>query len=649
MQIFRRLLGSKFGGVFAIGFLAIIAFAFIAGDLTGNNVSFGGSSKTEVAKIGDRPLTVAELQSRTQMVFERQRQENPALTIDQFLAQGGLKRVADELISSRALIAYGEKHGMRVSKALIDAEIARNSAFTDATGNFSETVFRQMLAQQRVSEQDLRDDIAAQIIQQQLLQPVGVGTKAPASMVPPYAAMLIEERAGEMFAISAARFAPQTAPTEAQLQDYYKQHGSQFAIPEQRQLRYALVNLARFEPQATPTDAEIADLYKSRQSQFAGRKTRDFSQLILATEALAKDAAAKAKAGQSLQDVAKSLGLAASRVDGVDEKQLATQMNAEIAKAGFAAAQGGIVGPVRSPAGWAVLRVEAQRDVPGKTLAEAREELSAEVRQIKERQLFSEFLNDMDGRLGAGATLTDIAKEHTLTIVETPLIVRNGQSLRDPAFKPDATLQALLEGGFAARQDDDAQIVPVKPDEEAALLTVAEVVPAGPPPFAQVKPAVEAAWKLAQGVGKAREIATQLAAQLGKGAEPGPLLAKLGIADAPRQPLSARRADINQQGGQIPPPLKALFSIRQGGTQMVPLENNQGFVVVRLDKITQNDPTQVPQLMQSTAAGLSNVLGGEYAQQFVTAIQQELGVKRSEAAMAAVEQELRRAYGGSAE
>ncbi|MBU0555942.1 MAG: SurA N-terminal domain-containing protein [Alphaproteobacteria bacterium] len=649
MQIFRRLLGSKFGGVFAIGFLALIAFAFVAGDMSGSNFTFGGSSSTEVAKIGDRALTAAELQSRAQMVFERQRQENPELTIDQFLADGGLTRVADELISARSLIAYGEKHGMRVSKALIDAEIARNSAFTDATGNFSETVFRQMLAQQRIAEQDLRDDIAAQIIQQHILQPVGVGTKAPSSMVPPYAAMLIEERSGEMFAIPAATFAPEAAPSDAQLQAFFKQNASQFAIPEQRQLRYALINLARFEPQAAPTEAEIADLYKSREKQFASRKTRDFSQLILANEAMAKDAAAKARTGQSLQDVAKSLGLAALRVDGVDESQLATQMNADIAKASFAAEKGGIVGPVRSPAGWAILRVEDVRDVPGKTLDQAREELSAEIRQIKERQLFSEFLNDIDGRLGAGATLDDLAKEHNLTVVETPLIVSNGQALRDPAFQPDETVQALLEGGFAAREDDDPQIVQVKPDEEAAILAVGDVVPAGPPPFAEVKPAVETAWKLAQGISKAREVATQLAAELGKGAEPGPLLAKLGIADAPRQSLSARRADINQQGGRIPPPLQALFSIRKGATRMVPLENNQGFVVVRLDEIKQNDPEEVPQLMQSTAAGLSNVLGGEYAQQFLTAIRQELGVTRSDAAMAAVEQELRRAYGGSAE
>lgn len=649
MQIFRRLLGSKFGGVFAIGFLALIAFTFVATDMSGTGVNLGGGSSAQIAKIGNYSLTSAELQSRAQMVFDRERQRNPELTIEQFLADGGLARITDELISSKAMIAFGEKHGIRVSKALIDAQIASNTSFTDATGNFSETVFRQVLAQQRIPEQELRDDIAAQIIRQQLLQPVGVGAKAPAGMVPPYAAMLIEERTGEMFAVPSATFAPTAPATDAQLQAYFKDNASQYSIPEQRRLRYALINLSRFEADATPTDAEIAELYKSRAAQFSGGQVRDVSQLILATEAAARDAAAKAGQSQSLADVAKALGLATTRFDGLDQAQLATQTSAEIAQSAFAGGSGTVVGPVRSPAGWAVLRVEGVREVAGKTIEQAREELVAEARITKERQLFSEFLSNVDSKLSEGASLTEIAKEYDLTLVETPLIIRTGQALRDPAFQPDETLKILLEGGFMARQDDDAQIVQVKPDEEAALLAVSEVVAAGPPPFEDIKPAIEAGWKLAQGVEKARQVAAQLSAELGKGAEPGPILAKLGLSDAPRQPLSARRADLNQQGGRIAPPMEALFSLRAGANSVVPLEGNQGFLVVRLDNIKQNDPNETPQLIQSTAAGLSNVLGGEYAMQFLTAIQKELGITRNEAALAAVEQELRRNYGTAVE
>lgn len=43
------------------------------------------------------------------------------------------------------------------------------------------------------------------------------------------------------------------------------------------------------------------------------------------------------------------------------------------------------------------------------------------------------------------------------------------------------------------------------------------------------------------------------------------------------------------------------------------------------------------------------MLGGEYARQFMTAIQRELGVTRNDAAIASVEKALREANGGGGE
>jgi peptidyl-prolyl cis-trans isomerase D len=650
MRFFRRLLGSKFGGLIAASFLGVIALAFILGDMTGSGgLDVLGPSSGEAARIGNRSLTVAELQSRTQMVFERMREQRPELTMEQFLAEGGLRRVADELIGTRALVVYGEQNGMRVSKALVDAQIASNPAFVDATGNFSETVFRQLLAQRRVSEKDLREDIIGQVVQEQMLSGLSAGARTPDSMVPPYAAMLIEERSGDLFAIPSAAFAPKTPPTDAELQAYYRANPGTFSVPEQRKLRYALVNKTRFEAQAAPTDAEIAQAFKSQAAKYAARQSRDMSQLILVTEAAARDAAAKAKAGQSLADVAKTLGLAATRIDGADQTQLTTQTNAEIAKAAFAAPKGGVIGPLRSPLGWAVIRVEDIRQVAGKTLDQAKAELIPEIRLTKEKQLFSEFLNDIDGKLGDGLSLAEIAKASNLTLVETPLIIKDGKALRDPAFQPDEAVKALLEQGFAMTANDDAQVVAIKPDEEAALLAVGDVVPAGPPPFAEVKAAVQVAWALSKGSTRAQAVATQLAAEVGKGADPKAVLAKLGVTQVEQRPLTARRADINQQDGKIPPPLEALFTLKVGGTRALPLEGNRGFLVVRLGQITPRDPNAVPQLLDSTRAGLSNVLGTEYVRQFLIAVQKEIGVERNATAMAAVEKALREANGGVAQ
>ena len=62
LSVFRRIIHSKFGAIFAILFLGVIAAAFILGDVTSGQ--FGGASLSgggTAAKAKGYKLTVAEL------------------------------------------------------------------------------------------------------------------------------------------------------------------------------------------------------------------------------------------------------------------------------------------------------------------------------------------------------------------------------------------------------------------------------------------------------------------------------------------------------------------------------------------------------------------------------------------------------------
>jgi peptidyl-prolyl cis-trans isomerase D len=648
MQFFRRLVRSKIGGYIALGLLLLIFVAFAAGDITGSGgLSVLGNSTSNVAKVGGESVSVADLQNRAQRIFERMRQERPELTMAQFIAQGGVRQVADQLISMKALKAYGDKHGMRVSKKLVDAEIARIPAFQDATGGFSESQFKSVLSQQRVSEKELREDFETQIMRQHLLMAAGAGTRTPESMVPPYAAMLIELREGEVFSVPSQAFAPTEPATDAQLKAFYAAHPEEFTLPEQRKLRYVLLDRARFDAQATPNDADIAQAYKDRANDYKAREARDFNVLILPTQAQAKDFAAKASGGKSLADLAREAGLSASHLTDLDQIGLAAQAGQEAGKAAFAAPKGALVGPFKVALGWTLVHVEDVRNIPGKTLEQVKPALIPIIRDQKAKQLFSDFVNQLDGKLGEGATLADIAKSYGLQIVETPLISGQGRNLRDPDYKPDPVVAALLKPGFTMASGDDPQIVPVKPDEQAAVIAPGDIVPSGPAPFEEVRKAAELGWKLSQGAIKAREAANKLSVLLGKGVATDEALKQAGVLGQPRQPLSVRRADIGRQQGKVPPPILAALTMRAGSARVVPMERNLGFFVVQLQKVTEEDPRGNAQLMQSTRAGLANVLGSEYAEQLIKAIEKDIDVKRNPTAIASVEKALREANGAA--
>ncbi len=511
LSVFRRIIHSKFGAIFAILFLGVIAAAFILGDVTSGQ--FGGASLSgggTAAKAKGYKLTVAELQDRVQRVFENARRSSPELQIGEFFAQGGGAQVFDQLVQSLTLRAFADDQGMHISKRLIDAQIAQVPAFQDAAGNFSNDSFRALLARERLSEQALRDDIRREILQRQLLAPIGLGARPSENLVLPYASLLLEARQGNVAAIPAVAFLDDKDPTDAQLTDFYKKNSARFTIPEQRRIRYAVVDATRFAQAAAPSDADISAYYNQNKADYAASQTRSVEQLVLPTEAGAKAIAAQVKGGKSLPQAAQAAGLSVSTLEGQSRVQLTSATSKAVADAVFAAQQGELVGPVRGPLGFLLLRVTAVQDKPARPLTAVREEIVKTLRAQKEKQLLNDFTAKLEDQIADGGTFEEVAKDNGLTLETTPPLLATGKQVKDMAYVAPADIQPLVAPAFAMSADDDAQLVPITPDQRYALIAPGQIIAAAPPPLAEIKPLVQAQYKLNAGNQKAKALAEQV-------------------------------------------------------------------------------------------------------------------------------------------
>jgi peptidyl-prolyl cis-trans isomerase D len=646
MGSFRRMLGSRVGAALALAFVALVGFAFAAGDISQQSSGnlFGQSAGT-AATVGDSTITTAELQDRVQRVLQMNQRDQPDLTLDRLVAEGGVREVLDQLVGGLSLTEFGKAHGMVPGKALVDAEIAQVPAFQDATGKFNQAQFRQVLQNERISEAALRADIMRQIMQRHLLQPAGAAAKAPDAMVQRYATMLLEQRKGTIAAIPSTAFLPEKRPDDAVLARYYASVGQRFALPEQRRMRYALVDLSHFADSARPSEAEIAQYYQANASRYAATETRSVQQLILISEGAAKSMAASLGTKGSLENAAKSAGLETKAIGPLSKSGMAAATSEAAANAIFAAAPGALAGPVKTGLGWALFKVSAVKTVPARSLDSIRGEIVAELSQTKARQALSDLANKLDGAIGDGATFDDVVKSNGLTIVESPALTAEGRDLAAPAEQPDPALVPVAKAGFVMEQGDDPQVIQVIPDQRIALVTIAEVIPAGPPPLAQVRPLVERAYLLAEGAAQARKLAETLRAKIDQGQPIGQAVAGAGTALPAVSEVSAQRADISQAGKQVPAHMVALFSMKKGKTQLITLQGDQGYLILHLDEIIPGDAANNPQLLAATGSGLSNVLGDEYGRQFLRAIETDVGVERNAAAIARIESEMRKANG----
>ncbi len=642
MGFFRRIIHSRFGGLIGLLFLGAIALAFAAGDIRNfmsGNLGQGGGNAAEV---GRSKLTAGDVESRIQRVYESNRRDTPTLTIGQFLDAGAITQVVDQMVNGLALSEFAKANGMRISKKLVDAEIAGIPAFQDATGKFNQRTFSELLAREKISEAALRDDITRQIIERQLLGPTGAGAITPEGMRLPYASMLLEKRAGTVGFLPSAAFLPSAKPDEATIKRFYAVNGDRFALPEQRRMRYAVIDSSRFASKTVPSDIEIAQYYKANAPRYASSETRTVRQLILPTENAAKNIAGKVGSGVSLEKAASDAGLAATMLAPQTQPAFGGQTSVPAARQVFGAARGTLVGPVKIGLGWALFSVADIQATPARSLDSAKADIVKTLTETKTKQALADLSNNIDGQIGNGSTFDQVVKANGLVTLETPALTAQGVDLTAPTKPADPTLAPVVKAGFAMEQDDDPQLVPLVADQSIALVALGQIVPAGPPPLNSIHAAVERAVGLSQGAVKAKATAAAILKKIAAGTPMAAAIAGVGVQLPAVQKVGAQRSQLGQQNSRIPEAMVALFSMKLGTTRLLPLPQGEGYMLLHLDAIQPGDAGGNAQILAATAQGLRGVLSSEYAQQFVGAVRANVGVKRNDAGLARIDADLRK-------
>jgi peptidyl-prolyl cis-trans isomerase D len=640
LETFRSFFRSKTGAFISLLVLGLIALAFASADVS-NSGGFGGvAGGDRVATVGKERIDTAALNQAATSALENVKQQNPTMSMQAFLAAGGLDKVLDDLISRTAIAAFGRASGIVASDRLVDSEIAKIPAFRGPDGQFSETAFRQAIAQRGLSEKLVRDDLAQGLIARQVLLPAGIGASMPRELGMRYAALLREQRKGAIALLPSAAFAPTAAPSDAVLQKYYTDHRAKFIRPERRVIRYATFGEEAVKAVPPPTEAEIAARYKAQAALYAPLESRRLTQLIVPTEAAAKAVAAEVAAGKSLEAAASTKGLSAAAIGPVAKAAFAGQSSQAVADAAFAAARGALAAPARSGLGWHLLRVDAVEQRAGKTIDQARSELTAQLTEVKRRAALSDLSAKIEDAFDSGSNLADEAKGLGLTLAQTPALTADGAVYANPAERAPPVLARVLQTAFAMERENEPQLAEVDPGKVFVIYDVTDIAASAPAPLAEIKADVTDVWKLAQGYAAAKAAAETVRAAVSKGTPLPAAMASLKRPLPPVQSVDLGRQDLARMGQQPPPALVLLFSMAKKTVKILPAPGDRGLFVVALADIVPaaidaNDP-----MVAAAQAELGKIAGNEYADQLRRAVAAEVGVTRNAAAIRAVRNQL---------
>lgn len=640
LGFFRRFVNSKVGVIVTFIVLGVIALAFAAGDVTNLATGSGGITGNNVAKVGGASVTAADLRQRAQQQVEAAREQQPTADMAGFLAQGGLEQTLESLITTTALQQFGHDQGMIVSKRLVDGQIASIPGLQGPTGRFDEALFRRLLGERRLTEAQVRDDIARSILVGQLTGPTVGAAQVPQQLALPYASLLLERRAGQIGFIPAEAVNPGAAPSAQDVQAFYQRNLARYGVPERRSVRYAVVTPEAVRARAVPSEAEIAAAYAADRAKYQATERRTVAQVVVADQAGANAIAQRVRAGASLADAARAAGLEASTLTALDKAALAAQTSPALADAAFAAERGALVGPVRTPFGFSVGRVEAVEQVAGRTLDQVRGELVTALTTRKTAEALADLRARIDDGLAGNATFDEAVADAKLQPQTTPPLAQGAVDPLDPASRPDPALVPLVAAAFGAEDGDGPQLVQTAADGSFAIVAVGQVVPAAPRPLAQIQERVTADLVADRRRQAARRVAGEVLARVNRGEALPQALRQTGLPLPAVRPISAARGQLAQARGGAEPALALLFSMPRGATRLLEAPDNAGWLVIKLDQVVAGDASRTPAAVTAARRGIAGVVGREYVEQFARAVRADVGVRTDDAALARVKADL---------
>lgn len=578
------------------------------------------SSDIAVATVGSARVTLDEaLEEMRREISELNRRFGGRFEPTEPIRRAIAEQVATRLAATRAVDAEATRMGLMVGDEALREAIFTVPAFAGIDGRFSMPLFQNFLRTQGLTEPRFLQLLRVDLARQALVGAVRGGTMAPEALALPLLRASQERRIADLVEITAASQPDPAPPEDPTLVRWHETHPEDFSAPEYRAVTVVAIGVPELAREIEVADADIAAAFEARRAEFEVAERRDLDQLLFPDESSASLLAAQWRLGGAWDLISARAGEAggqATRLGLVAKDGLPVT---ELAEAAFGS-PGGVIGPVQSPFGWHVLRVN--RIEPGRTatLEGAREKLREDIQKERAADLLYRRTGRIEDFLAGGGSLAEAAQQFGMALSSAPLVDRAGL---DPAGTPvdlGRAAAAALEAAFAQAPGRPGRLTET-PGGDFIAVQVNAVTPAALRPFADVRAAVLAAWTADQ---KSRAAEAAATALMTAAKAPGAALTTAAAA----QSLLVRRTDPIPRPDARTPITAAprevatlLFVVAQGETSMA--RTAQGFAVFQLVEVVGSTPD--PAAVAAFRTRTAEAIGADLESSFVEALRVRAG------------------------
>jgi len=323
---------------------------------------------------------------------------------------GIVDRVQSRLVTQAALDHETARFDLSIGDRNLRDQIIEIRQFQGLDGEFDREAYTFALEQSGLSEaefeQQIRDEAARGFLQAAVLGGVEAADE--------YTDILIEYL-GERRDVSWAELDRNDletglpVPDEEDLAAYHAANEAAFTRPEVKRITYAWLTPEMIIDSVKVDEDALRDAYEAREEEFNQPERRLVERLVFPDEKAAEVARSRLESGEAtFEELVAARGLELSDIDLGDVARPDLQ---DAAEAVFDAGVGDVVGPLQSPLGPALFRVNAILSKQVTSFEEAEPQLRDELAGDRARRVIEAKIDEIDDLLAGGASIEDLAEE----------------------------------------------------------------------------------------------------------------------------------------------------------------------------------------------------------------------------------------------
>jgi len=358
-----------------------------------------------------------------------------------------------------------EEQGYQGSIAALKASIANEPSF-QTEGRFDPELYSRFLNSQGRSEAEFERSMLDNITLQQFQQGLSGTSFVTQTAAQHYKALQNQQRDLALFTVQVADFAPKVTISDAQVQAYYDENKDQFMTEEQVKLAYIEVDQDKLTENITLDDGVLQDFYDENSSSYVKPASRNVSHILVSIDSPAQEEEAKQRIEQlyqsiesgekTFEEVAKAFSDDTLSKDegGLVGEVVAGEWDPDFEKAVFTQDVGVIAPPVKTGAGYEIIRVNAETPAEQRPFEEVRDRVEENYRSAQASDLFFDKLETVRTiAYEQNGDLAPAAEQAGLPVQETDWLSRNqgdglasNSKIREAAFSEDIRSGRNSEG-----------------------------------------------------------------------------------------------------------------------------------------------------------------------------------------------------------